>query len=72
MAARKHIVFSLKIAKTNKAEIKKMVRDAANVLNIVEFPDRKPKELSGENRRHFTIGCAIVHDPRVLFMGELF
>ncbi len=62
--------FALKIAKTDKAEIRKRVEDAAKILDLTEYLDRKPKALSGGQRQRVAMGRAIVRQPQVFLMDE--
>ena len=84
MTVYENIAFPLKlkkIAETNadgKTHLKKMpneeidrrVREAADILDITQFLDRKPKALSGGQRQRVAIGRAIVRSPKVLLMDE--
>ena len=54
----------------SKDEIDRRVREAAEVLDITQFLDRKPKALSGGQRQRVAIGRAIVRSPKVLLMDE--
>ena len=54
----------------HKAEIDKKVREAAEILDITQYLDRKPKALSGGQRQRVAIGRAIVRDPQVMLMDE--
>ncbi len=62
--------FALKLAKLPKAEIDTKVREAAKLLGLTEFLDRKPKDLSGGQRQRVAMGRAIVRDPKVFLMDE--
>ena len=65
-----NMAFPLKLAKMDKAEIDKKVREAAEILGITEYLERKPKALSGGQRQRVAIGRAIVRSPKVLLMDE--
>ena len=62
--------FALKIAGTPKEEIRKRVEKAAEILDLTEFLDRKPKALSGGQRQRVAMGRAIVREPKVFLMDE--
>ncbi|MDN4471961.1 ABC transporter ATP-binding protein [Demequina zhanjiangensis] len=62
--------FALKIAKVDKAEIRKRVEEAAKILDLTEYLDRKPKALSGGQRQRVAMGRAIVRQPQVFLMDE--
>ena len=62
--------FALRIAGTAKDEIRKRVEEAARVLDLVEYLDRKPKALSGGQRQRVAMGRAIVRNPQVFCMDE--
>lgn len=70
MSVYDNMAFSLKLRKTPKAEIDAKVKEAAEILGITEYLDRKPKALSGGQRQRVAIGRAIVRDPKVLLMDE--
>jgi multiple sugar transport system ATP-binding protein len=62
--------FALKIAGTPKEEIRQRVEEAAKLLDLSEYLDRKPKALSGGQRQRVAMGRAIVREPQVFLMDE--
>ncbi len=62
--------FALKIAGVGKDEIRKRVDDAAKILDLAPYLDRKPKALSGGQRQRVAMGRAIVRKPQVFLMDE--
>ncbi len=62
--------FALKVAKVNKAEIDRRVKEAAEILSLTEYLDRKPRHLSGGQRQRVAMGRAIVRDPQVFLFDE--
>ena len=70
MTVYENMAFSLKLKKTPKDVIDKKVREAAEILDITQYLDRKPKALSGGQRQRVAIGRAIVRDPSVFLMDE--
>ena len=70
MTVYENMAFSLKLKKAPKEEIDKKVREAAAILDITQYLDRKPKALSGGQRQRVAIGRAIVRDPQVMLMDE--
>ncbi len=65
-----NMAFGLKIRHLPKAEIDKRVKEAANILQITEYLDRKPKALSGGQRQRVALGRAIVRNAKVFLMDE--
>jgi len=70
MSVYDNMAFPLKLKHMDKAEIDKKVREAAEILGITEYLERKPKALSGGQRQRVAIGRAIVRSPKVLLMDE--
>jgi multiple sugar transport system ATP-binding protein len=62
--------FALKVAKANRAEIERRVQEAAEILGLTEYLDRKPRHLSGGQRQRVAMGRAIVRDPQVFLFDE--
>jgi multiple sugar transport system ATP-binding protein len=65
-----NMAFGLKLAKEDKGEIDKRVKEAARVLGLEEFLDRKPRALSGGQRQRVAMGRAIVRNPQAFLMDE--
>jgi len=65
-----NMAFGLKLRKYPKAEIKKRVHEAAELLGIEEKLKSKPKELSGGQRQRVAVGRAIVRNPKVFLFDE--
>lgn len=70
MTVRENLGFSLKIAKKTEAEITKSVDEAASILSLTDFLDRKPGALSGGQRQRVAMGRAIVRHPDVFLFDE--
>ncbi|HQE69577.1 MAG TPA: sn-glycerol-3-phosphate ABC transporter ATP-binding protein UgpC [Atopobiaceae bacterium] len=70
MTVRDNLAFPLKLRKFPQAEIDAKVSEAAEILGITEYLDRKPKALSGGQRQRVAIGRAMVRDPKVFLMDE--
>src|SRR5688500_6457012 len=70
MSVRENLEFGLKIRKTERAEMDRRVQEAADILGIAEFMDRKPKQLSGGQRQRVALGRAIVRKPAVFLFDE--
>ena len=65
-----NMAFGLKLRKFPKTEIEARVRDAATILGIEDYLDRKPKALSGGQRQRVAVGRAIVRKPKVFLFDE--
>jgi multiple sugar transport system ATP-binding protein len=65
-----NLAFGLKLMKTPKQEIKRRVEEAAKILNLERFLDRKPRALSGGQRQRVALGRAIVREPAAFLMDE--
>ena len=70
MNVRENMGFALKLRKTDKEEINRRVDEAARILSIERFLDRKPKALSGGQRQRVALGRAIVREPKAFLMDE--
>ncbi len=70
MTVYENMAFSLKPKKAPKDEIDRKVREAAEILDITQYLDRKPKALFGGQRQRVAIGRAIVRNPKVFLMDE--
>ncbi len=70
MTVYENMAFALKLRKEPKDVIDKKVREAAEILDITSYLERKPKALSGGQRQRVAIGRAIVREPQVFLMDE--
>jgi multiple sugar transport system ATP-binding protein len=70
MTVRENISFGLRIRKMPRAEVEKLVNEAAEVLGLATLLDRKPKALSGGQRQRVALGRAIVRHPSVFLFDE--
>ncbi|RHA40968.1 ABC transporter ATP-binding protein [Cellulomonas rhizosphaerae] len=70
MSVADNMGFALKIAGTPKADIRQRVEEAAKILDLTQYLDRKPKALSGGQRQRVAMGRAIVREPQVFLMDE--
>src|SRR6478735_8081868 len=70
MTVADNMAFSLKMAKVKESERKERVAEAAKILGLTEYLDRKPKALSGGQRQRVAMGRAIVRKPQVFCMDE--
>ncbi|QSE81853.1 ABC transporter ATP-binding protein [Rhodococcus koreensis] len=70
MTVAENMGFALKLAGTDKSEIRTRVAEAADMLDLGAYLDRKPKALSGGQRQRVAMGRAIVRQPQVFLMDE--
>jgi multiple sugar transport system ATP-binding protein len=70
MTVEDNLAFGLKFRKLPKDEIRQKVREAASILEIDEYLDKKPKALSGGQRQRVAMGRAIVRNPQAFLMDE--
>lgn len=70
MSVYENMAFGLKLRKFDKSEIHKRVSDAAKILGLEEYLERKPKALSGGQRQRVAVGRAIVRKPKVFLFDE--
>ena len=70
MTVGENMGFALKLAGVKKAEIVSRVADAARILDLEQYLDRRPKALSGGQRQRVAMGRAIVRQPQVFLMDE--
>ncbi len=70
MTVYENMAFALKLRKMPKDEIDKKVREAAEILDITQYLERKPKALSGGQRQRVALGRAIVRQPKVFLLDE--
>jgi multiple sugar transport system ATP-binding protein len=70
MSVYDNMAFGLKLRKLPKEDIDRRVRDAAGILGLEDYLDRKPKALSGGQRQRVAMGRAIVREPKAFLMDE--
>jgi multiple sugar transport system ATP-binding protein len=70
MSVYDNMAFGLKMRKVDRAEIRKRVHDAADILGIRDYLARKPRQLSGGQRQRVALGRAIVRHPQVFLFDE--
>jgi sn-glycerol 3-phosphate transport system ATP-binding protein len=70
MTVYRNMAYGLKIRRMPKEDIDKRVRNAANILELTELLDRKPRQLSGGQRQRVAMGRCIVREPKVFLFDE--
>ncbi len=70
MSVRENIAFPLKLAKLSREEVDRRVGKAAEILELEEYLDRKPRALSGGQRQRVAMGRAIVREPKAFLLDE--
>jgi multiple sugar transport system ATP-binding protein len=70
MTVRQNLAFALELRKQPRAVIEKKVAEAAQILGLGEFLDRRPAQLSGGQRQRVAIGRAVVREPKVFLFDE--
>src|SRR5471032_3700411 len=70
MSVFENMAFGLKLRNYPKAEVQKRVHEAAEILGIKQYLERRPRELSGGERQRVAMGRAIVRKPRVFLFDE--
>jgi multiple sugar transport system ATP-binding protein len=70
MTVADNMSFALKMARVSKPEIRRRVLEAAKILDLEEYLERKPRALSGGQRQRVAMGRAIVRNPQVFLMDE--
>jgi multiple sugar transport system ATP-binding protein len=70
MSVADNMGFALKIAGMDKGQIRKRIEEAAKILDLTPYLDRKPKALSGGQRQRVAMGRAIVREPQAFLMDE--
>jgi multiple sugar transport system ATP-binding protein len=70
MSVRENLGFALRMARVEKAEVRRRVDEAAELLGLTPHLERKPANLSGGQRQRVAMGRAIVRDPQAFLMDE--
>jgi multiple sugar transport system ATP-binding protein len=70
MTVAQNMGFALKVRRESKAEIERKVREAAAILRLTDYLERRPKALSGGQRQRVAMGRAIVRSPQAFLMDE--
>jgi multiple sugar transport system ATP-binding protein len=70
MTVRENMAFGLRRRKTPEPEVERKVREAAEILGLETYLDRKPRQLSGGERQRVALGRAMVRNPQVFLFDE--
>lgn len=70
MSVYENIAFGLKLAKADKSKIREWVENTAEVLQLENLLDRKPRQLSGGQRQRVAIGRAMAREPKIMLFDE--
>jgi multiple sugar transport system ATP-binding protein len=70
LSVRDNIAFGLTLRKMPKADVRRRVDEAARILGLTEYLNRKPRNLSGGQRQRVAMGRAIVREPHAFLMDE--
>ena len=70
MTVRQNITYGLSVHKMDKAEVESRLNEVLDMLDLTDYADRKPKELSGGQRRKIDVARALVHNPGILILDE--
>jgi multiple sugar transport system ATP-binding protein len=70
LTVEQNIGFNLRLNKVSKPEIRRRVLEVAQMLDLVEYLDRKPAKLSGGQRQRVAMGRAVIREPQVFLMDE--
>jgi sn-glycerol 3-phosphate transport system ATP-binding protein len=70
MTVKENMAYGLKIRRTSKEEIDRRVKEAAELLEIGQLLDRRPRQLSGGQRQRVAMGRAIVREPKLFLFDE--